>query len=314
MQNLGPITTNPKVLPTSELNIDLRSKIKTLAGLFKLRIVILLLISALGGAILGAGGWPGIQALVLLMITGGLSAAGASAVNQYLERERDAQMVRTRRRPLPSGAVKKSIWVLIVGGGMVVFAVVLSAVFNLALAISNALGAIIYIGVYTIWLKPRTVLNIVIGGAAGSMAVISGGAAAHAWSEPGVLVLSLLVFAWTPTHFWSLAMAYRKDYTQAGFPMLPVNVTMRQAAWWVAVHTLATGFVALALSFHRVLGVGYLIPVLLLTLQLTRLTLRLLHRPEGKVALDLFKFSNIYLGIVQLIVIFLPLFGAGFNS
>ena len=141
------------------------------------------------------------------------------------------------------------------------------------------------------------------------MAVISGGAAAHAWSEPGVLVLSLLVFAWTPTEAQGPG-----DYTLTIRVTDDVNVTMRQAAWWVAVHTLATGFVALALSFHRVLGVGYLIPVLLLTLQLTRLTLRLLHRPEGKVALDLFKFSNIYLGIVQLIVIFLPLFGAGFNS
>lgn len=308
MQNMAPVATDSKVLAGSELNVDLRSRLKTLAGLFKLRIVVLLLISALGGAILGAGGWPGVQALVLLLITGGLSAAGASAVNQYLERERDIQMIRTRRRPLPSGAVKKPIWVLIVGGGMVVFAVVLSAIFNPALAISNALGAIIYIGVYTIWLKPRTILNIVIGGAAGSMAVISGGAAAHAWNEPGVLALSLLVFAWTPTHFWSLAMAYRKDYAQAGFPMLPVNVTMRQASWWVAVHTLATGFVAVMLGFHPTLGSFYLVPVLLITFQFLRLTIHLLRNPEGKAALSLFKFSNIYLSIVQLIVIFLPLF------
>jgi len=308
MQNIAPVATDSKALAGSELNVDLRSRLKTLAGLFKLRIVVLLLISALGGAILGAGGWPGVQALVLLLITGGLSAAGASAVNQYLERERDVQMIRTRRRPLPSGAVKRPIWVLIVGGGMVVFAVALSVVFNPALAISNALGAIIYIGVYTIWLKPRTILNIVIGGAAGSMAVISGGAAAHAWNEPGVLALSLLVFAWTPTHFWSLAMAYRKDYAQAGFPMLPVNVTMRQASWWVAVHTLATGFVAVTLGFHPTLGFIYLIPVLLITFQFLRLTFRLLRNPEGKVALSLFKFSNIYLSIVQLIVIFLPLF------
>jgi protoheme IX farnesyltransferase len=244
----------------------------------------------------------------LLLITGGLSAAGASAVNQYLERERDIQMIRTRRRPLPSGAIKKPIWVLIVGGGMVAFAVVLSAIFNPALAISNALGAIIYIGVYTIWLKPRTILNIVIGGAAGSMAVISGGAAAHAWSEPGVLALSLLVFAWTPTHFWSLAMAYRKDYAQAGFPMLPVNVTMRRASWWVAVHTLATGFIAVMLGFHPTLGIFYLVPVFLITFQFLRLTIHLLRNPEGKAALSLFKFSNIYLSVVQLIVIFLPLF------
>jgi len=308
MQNSTPVATDSKTLPSSELNIDLRSRIKTLAGLFKLRIVLLLLISALGGAILGAGGWPGGQALTLLLITGGFSSAGASAVNQYLERERDAKMVRTRRRPLPSGAVEKSIWVLIVGSGMVVFAVGLSAIYNPVLAISNALGAIIYIGVYTIWLKPRTVLNIVIGGVAGSMAVISGGAAANAWNEPGVLALSLLVFAWTPTHFWSLAMAYRKDYAQAGFPMLPVNVTSQQAAWWVAVHTIATAFIALVLGFHPALGIIYLVPVGLISIQSMRLTLGLLRNPEGRLALSLFKFSNIYLSIVQLIVIFLPLF------
>jgi len=308
MENLAPITTDPEAISGAELHVDLRSRIKTLAGLFKLRIVLLLLISALGGAILGAGGWPGIQALTLVLITGGLSAAGASAVNQYLERDRDAQMKRTRKRPLPSGAVKKSTWVLLVGSGMVIFAVLLSAMFNPALAISNALGAIIYIGVYTVWLKPRTVLNIVIGGAAGSMAVISGGAASHAWNEPGVLALALLVFAWTPTHFWSLAMAYRKDYAHAGFPMLPVNVTMQQAAWWVAIHTLTTGFIAIVLGFHPALGLVYLVPVSLISVQYLILTIRLLRKPEGKLALSLFKYSNIYLSIVQLIIIFLPLF------
>jgi protoheme IX farnesyltransferase len=118
----------------------------------------------------------------------------------------------------------------------------------------------------------------------------------------------LLVFAWTPTHFWSLAMAYRKDYAHAGFPMLPVNVTMRQAAWWVAVHTLATGFIALVLGFHPVLGLVYLIPVSFLSIQYVRLTIQLLRNPEGKLALNLFKYSNIYLSIVQLIIIFLPLF------
>lgn len=103
-------------------------------------------------------------------------------------------------------------------------------------------------------------------------------------------------------------MAYRKDYAQAGFPMLPVNVTSQQAAWWVAVHTLATGFIAIALGFHPALGLIYLIPVGLLSIQYMRLTIQLLRKPEGKLALSLFKFSNIYLSIVQLIIIFLPLF------
>ncbi len=307
MRELNP-AANDRQISSSEIKLDAKARLKALAGLFKLRIVMLLLISALGGAIIAAGGWPGGWTLVLLMVTGGFSAAGASAVNQYLERERDAQMVRTRRRALPAGLVKNPTWVLAIGGGMVGLAVLLSAVFNPALAISNALGAIIYIGVYTIWLKPRTILNIVIGGAAGSMAVISGGAAAGAWNEPGVLVLSMLVFAWTPTHFWSLAMAYRKDYAEAGFPMLPNNISMQQAAVWVAVHTMLTGFAALALGFHPTLGLAYFIPVGVLTFQFLRLTVQLLRNPKGSAAFNLFKFSNIYLGIVQLIVIFLPLF------
>lgn len=308
MKNLTPAVADTKTFPDEKSYPNVRTRLKTLASLFKLRIVLLLLISALGGASLGAGGWPGGQALVLLVVTGGLSAAGASAINQYLERDRDAQMKRTRKRPLPAGAVNKPVWVLWVGSGMVIFAIALSAIFNPALAISNALGAVIYIGVYTIWLKPRTILNIVIGGAAGSMAVISGGAASHAWNEPGVLALALLIFVWTPTHFWSLAMAYRHDYARADFPMLPVKISMQKAAWWVAVHTLATGFIAVLLALHPSLGIIYFIPVGLLSLQYLFLTVRLIRIPEEKLALSLFKYSNIYLGIVQLFIIFLPLF------
>lgn len=291
---------------SQKTTLQTREKLKVFASLFKLRIVMLLLISAAGGAILAAGGWPGSGNLFLLVITGGLSAAGASALNQYLERDQDARMVRTRRRALPSGIVEKPVWVFVTGLLMIIFAVVLSAIFNPILALSNALGAIIYIGVYTIWLKPRTILNIVIGGAAGSMAVISGGAAVGAWNDPGVIALSLLIFAWTPTHFWSLALAYRKDYAEAGFPMLPVNVSAKQAAWWVAVHTLTTGLIAIVLGFHPSLGLGYILPVSLVTMRFLQLTIQLVRDPKGAKALSLFKFSNIYLGIVLLITMILP--------
>lgn len=288
---------------------DWHMKIKALAGLFKLRIVSLLLISAIGGAMVSAGGWPGGLNLILLVVTGGLSAAGASAINQYLERDRDAQMARTRRRPLPAGIISQPVWVLITGSIMVLLAVILSALYNPALAVSNGLGALIYVGIYTLWLKPRTILNIVIGGAAGSMAVISGGAAAGAWNEPGVITLSLLVFIWTPTHFWSLAMAYRSDYKQAGFPMLPVNTSLRGASRWVAVHTFTTGLVAVLLGFHPVLGLVFLIPILIVTYHFVRLAIQLLRNPTGKMAYNLFKFSNIYLGVVLLTAIIVPLVG-----
>jgi protoheme IX farnesyltransferase len=310
MRDLNPAVnlTKTQAYPLREKS-TLRTKVTMLSGLFKLRIVMLLLISALGGAMIGANGWPGGVNLFLLILTGGLSAAGASALNQYLERGRDSKMVRTAKRALPAGMISKPIWVLVTGVGMVVFAVALSAFFNPALAISNALGAIFYIGVYTIWLKPRTILNIVIGGAAGSMAVIGGGAAAGAWYEPGVLVLSLLVFAWTPTHFWSLAMAYRKDYARAEFPMLPVNVTPRQASWWVGIHTLTTAFIAVVLGFHPALGWAYIVPVGFVSVQFVRLTVQLIRNPKGSSALRLFKFSNLFLGVVLLTAIILPLIG-----
>ena len=126
---------------------------------------------------------------------------------------------------------------------------------NPALALFLTLGAIIYIGVYTLWLKPRSPLNVVIGGAAGSCAVLSGGAAVGAWSDPGVLALALLVFFWSPTHFWSLALACREDYERAGTPMLPVVTTARRAATWGLIHAMASGVAGLAPGCSRG-GVG----------------------------------------------------------
>ena len=152
--------------------------------------------------------------------------------------------------------------------------------FNPALAFFLLLGAAIYIYVYTIWLKPRTPLNIVIGGAAGSAAVLSGSAAAGDWNDPGALLLALLVFLWTPTHFWSLAIAYRDDYARGGFPMLPVQTTPRTAAWWVLLHTGGAALAALALASHPALGWLYLVAGGLATMILLVLSVRLVASPS----------------------------------
>ncbi len=275
------------------------ARLRSLAVLFKLRVVVLLMMAAMGGAVIGAAGPPAGSALLVLTVTGTLAAAGASAINQYLERQRDKLMVRTRHRPLPSGQIAHPIWVLFVGQGMILLAVALALLWgNRPLALFLALGAAIYVGVYTLWLKPRTALNIVIGGSAGSCAVLSGGAAVGQWAAPGVLALALLVFLWTPVHFWSLAMAYRRDYAGAGFPMLPTRCSPRQAAGWIALHTLATGLVALVMAAHPALGGRYLLPVALATGVLGQQTLRLLVHPTEATALSLYKVSNAYLGIV----------------
>ena len=153
--------------------------------LFKARVVSLLLFSAVGGAFMGAGGWPGLGALALTLLTGWLAASGASAWNQYIERRSDGTMTRTRHRPLVNGDIANPRWVPWVATGMIVLSVLIALPFSLALAFWLAAGAFIYVVIYTLWLKPRTTLNIVIGGAAGSAAVLAGAAAGGDWTGPG---------------------------------------------------------------------------------------------------------------------------------
>jgi len=275
---------------------------KSLAVLFKIRVVVLLLFAAVAGAFLAAGDWPGTGRLALLLVTGGSAAAGASAINQYLEKALDARMKRTRKRPLAAGSLGKGKWVPYTGALMILVPSLAVLAINPPLTLFLLLGAVIYIYVYTIWLKPRTPLNIVVGGAAGSAAVLSGSAAAGHWNEPGAVILALLIFLWTPTHFWSLAIAYRDDYARGGFPMLPVQTTPRAAAGWVLVHTAAAAMAALALATRPSLGWLYLAPVGLATAGLLGLSGRLVMEPGKQRALAVFHSSNLYLAIVMLTI------------
>ncbi len=296
----------PALAPAS--GITWRERLRIWSVLFKLRIVSLLLLTAVGGAFLGARGWPGLGTLTLLLVTGGLAAAGSSATNQYLEQEADQRMLRTRHRPLVAGAIANPERVPYVAAAMVFLPVVVITPWNPELAFFLLLGAFIYVVIYTLWLKPRTLWNIVIGGAAGSAAVLSGSAAVGRWDEPGALLLALLIFLWTPSHFWSLALVYKDDYARGGVPMLPTRTTPRVAALWITVHTLATAAAALALTAHPALGWLYAVPVALATLDLAARNVRLLRRPERKEAFDLFKASNIYLALVIAMILLDTLF------
>ena len=269
--------------------------------LFKLRVVSLLLMSAVGGAFLGAGGWPPLQELLILLATGLSSAAGASALNQYLERERDKEMSRTKKRPLPMNTINQA-WVPIVGVLLILIPVLAVLPSNPALAFFLFLGAFIYVVIYTIWLKPRTLLNIVIGGAAGSAAVMSGGAAVGAWQDSGVIVLALILFLWTPCHFWSLAMVYRDDYAGVDVPMLPTQVSPQRAAWWVLSHTLPTALGSVLLAVRPTLGLVYFIPVFLVSAEMIRRNIMLIRQPNRTNALVLFITSNYYLLVVLLAI------------
>ncbi len=297
-----PQTTlpNPPANTTVTTVSPWRTRLQLIVVLFKLRIVFLLLMAATGGAFLAAGGWPGLGKLLLLWLAGGMAAAGASALNQFWERESDGDMKRTEKRPLVTGAIAKPAWIPYVGVGLILLPSLAVLPFNPALTFFLLLGAFIYVGIYTIWLKPRTLLNIVIGGAAGSAAVLSGSAVVGNWNDPGALVLSLLLFLWTPFHFWSLALLYTDDYARSDVPMLPVHTTPRQAAWWVMSHTLPTSVGGLLLVVLPSLGWIYLIPVAWVTTDLIWCNVRLIQTPTPPNARKLFMSSNIYLLVLLL--------------
>ncbi|MFQ5422193.1 MAG: protoheme IX farnesyltransferase, partial [Anaerolineae bacterium] len=166
---------------------------------------------------------------------------------------------------------------------------------NRPLSFFLLLGAVIYVVIYTIWLKPRTLLNIVIGGAAGSAAVLSGSAAAGSWADSGALVLSLILFLWTPFHFWSLALLYRDDYSRVDVPMLPARTSPQQAAWWVMAHTVPTAVSGLLLVLLPNLGWLYLLPMTAVTADLVWRNIKLIQDPSPPHARALFMASNWYL-------------------
>lgn len=301
-QTLGPDNPLDTLETAVARQLTWRDHMNTAVVLFKLRIVFLLLVAATGGAFLAAGGWPGWGIMALTWLTGGMAAAGASSLNQYWERTRDGVMGRTRNRPLINGDITDPRWVPWVGVALIALPVLGTLPFNPALSFWLLVGAIIYVGIYTIWLKPRTLLNIVIGGAAGSAAVLSGAAAAGNWNDVGALVLAAILFLWTPFHFWSLAILYREEYQRADVPMLPAHTTPKQAAWWVMSHTAPTAVLSLLFVVLPGLGWIYLIPVGLVTADLLVKNVRLILDPSKPNARALFMSSNYYLLVLLLAI------------
>jgi protoheme IX farnesyltransferase len=199
-----------------------RSRIAAYVALTKPRIIELLLITTVPSMVLAAGGWPGTWLVVATLVGGSLSAGGANALNMYYDRDIDEMMRRTRSRPLARHEVApRNAFLFGVALGVAGFAWLWAFTTLLAAAISTA-ALLFYVLVYTRALKRTTVQNIVIGGAAGAAPTLVGWAAVAGSVAVPAWVLFLIVFYWTPPHFWALALRYRDDYASAGVPMLPV--------------------------------------------------------------------------------------------
>jgi len=226
-------------------------KFKLLIDLFKVRISLTIMLCAISGVFVIPNNNLDTLDLFLVAISTFLASAGVSAFNQYFERDLDALMPRTSKRPFVTGEIKPNIlWVILFL--TVIFAgLIISYVFiNPYSCLYNSLGALFYGAVYTIWLKRKSIWNIVVGGLAGSFATLAGSAAVNPIIAPEAIILSVILFLWTPPHFWSLAMAIGDDYEKAGIPMLPNTMSNSLTTYIILFHTIILVFVTALLMIY----------------------------------------------------------------
>ena len=278
--------------------------------LMKPRIVILLVFTCLTSMIVAIDALPPVDLLALTALGGVLSAGGASAINQYLDRELDAKMARTARRPIPSGRIPAR-QALIFGIALVAASVLLLGLTVNWLAAVLALGgAIYYVIIYTIILKRNTVANILIGGGAGAMPVLVGWAAASGSLELQAFILFAIVFYWTPPHSWALAILVNKDYAAAQIPMMPVargeSVTRFQILFYslqLVIISLSPAALLLLPGAPLMLNWFYLLSATILGALLIGLALKLIRRADKAAARALYKYSSLYLALLFLAMI-----------
>jgi len=272
-------------------------------ALTKPRVISLLLFTALAALFAAAGGWPGWKPFLAVLVGGYLAAGAANAINMVIDRDIDALMPRTARRPTVTSRVSSrsaltfalvlellSFAILLWGGGL------LAAMLALA-------GLVFYVNVYTLWLKRRTWHNIVIGGAAGAFPPLVGWAAATGELAPLAWVLFLVIFFWTPVHFWTLALLLREEYARAGVPMLPVVYGPRATAIQVALYALLTALLSFIPWMLGEAGVVYALGVAGLNAFLLLRAVALVLAPEERPrARSLYLYSLAYLAALFLLV------------
>ncbi|MCL4248946.1 MAG: heme o synthase [Anaerolineae bacterium] len=263
--------------------------------LTKVRIVLLLLFTTVTAMVIAAHGIPMLAVLLPTILGGALSAAGASVINQFLDRDMDAQMMRTARRPIPSGRVAP-VNALLFGLALLVWSTLILGYFVNWLSAALALGgAIYYVVIYTVLLKRYTSVNIVIGGGAGAMPVLVGWAAVTGTLSVSAWLLFAIVFYWTPPHSWALALLVNTDYARANVPMMPVAHGEASTRWQILLFSTLLLVISLAPLLDGSLGWIYLLVALGLGLSLVYWSIELIKRKDKATARLTYKFSTLYL-------------------
>jgi protoheme IX farnesyltransferase len=278
--------------------LPLRARVAGYVALTKPRIIELLLVTTVPTMFVAEQGVPSVWLMVATVLGGTFAAAGANATNMVVDADIDALMDRTKNRPLVTGVVSPR--------NALVFAITLEVVaFTWLVAFVNLLSAVLavsatlfYVFVYTLWLKRTSTQNIVIGGAAGAVPVLVGWSAVTNSLGWAPIVLFLVIFYWTPPHFWALAIRYRDDYAKAEVPMLPVVASLETTARRILFYTVI--LVALTLVFAPVADMGaiYLASALALGAVFTALALSLRRDPSEGTAMRLFTYSITYVTLL----------------
>jgi protoheme IX farnesyltransferase len=270
--------------------------------LTKPRIVSLVLFTGLPALLLAAHGWPEARVAWGALIGIALSAASAASFNHYFDRDIDALMRRTRTRPLPSGTLPP-IAAVALGLGLGAVAMAVLVFTTNVLAASLALASILYYALfYTVWLKRRTPMNIVIGGGAGASAPLIAWAAVTGGVGLPAILLASIIFLWTPPHFWALSLYRRDDYERAGIPMLPVTHGEPETRRQILLYTIVLVGSTLAVAPLAGLGPLYTGSAAVLGALFILGAERLRRSPSVPHAQGLFRFSILYLFVLFLVM------------
>ena len=281
----------------------LRTVISDYVALTKPKVMSLLLVTAFGGMVLAAEGLPGAGLIATVILGGALASGGASALNHWLDRDIDRLMARTATRPVASERMS--------GRQALVFGLILNVLAfallwwgaNLLAALLAMGGSVFYVVVYTKWLKRTTTQNIVIGGAAGAVPPLVGWAAVTGGLDLPAFYLFAIIFFWTPPHFWALALLIRRDYAEAGVPMLPVVAGEESTRRHILLYTLALMMLTVLLYLATdSLGLVYLTSAIVLGLGFVVYALRLFRQTGPRAAAPIYRYSLLYLALLFAVI------------
>lgn len=279
-------------------NLDIASTprhAKDFLALTKPWIVSLLLVTTITGLVVGAKGFPPVSVMFWTILGGALAAGGSSALNQYIDHEVDKHMQRTAHRPLAAGRLTNAEGLAFGLALCIASYYILAGLVNLLAAVLSLIGIFYYVFFYSLWLKKATVQNIVIGGGAGAIPPMVGWAAATGHLPLAAWILFAIIFAWTPPHFWALAIVRKKDYERAGVPMLPVVRGEDETRRQILLYTLVLVGISLLLPALHLAGMIYLFSALLLGSALIYAAWRVWRIPGNKVAYTMYRWSSFYL-------------------